>query len=169
MDDDNNNDIYNIEKIIKFHIYKNKAHLFFSMEDAYQIGYMGYLKAKKKWNKEGHAKLTLNYVSKYIHGEIFKEVEKVANFKRNVILNNESVEDYEDSYEPFKEDGISLKIRECLTELSPLEKSIIEDYYLNGNKITFRELMSKYGISKQRLAIIKDRALSILKDAYLAK
>ncbi len=164
-------DLYNIEKVISYQIFRLNATSLMDYDEAYQIGYLAYLKAKKNWNKSAHDTLTLAYVTPYIYGDLLLELKRIMKVRSiNQYYENDdygvdSDHTLWDTYNATTDDRIP-KLQSLLYKLSAKERFIVEEFYFSDKPPTLRELAQKYGVTKQRVHEIKAKALEFLKNEF---
>ncbi len=117
-------------------IYKiaNKYSNYYNIEDLYQAGCIGIIKADKNYKDESNAKFS-TYAYKYIIGEIIDYIRK----DKNIIISDES-------YEIYKK---YLKIKELLSSKYDKEVSFSEICsYMNINENNMLNIIESVSIMK---------------------
>lgn len=183
--------IYNINDIINYNVHSFRGSNI-DNEELFQIGYLGYLQARKNYDPS-MGKMTLLYASKYIRGAIYHAVMKEKGISSTkVILIDDLQGEYKDvdtdyyltnSATKFKmakalssvdqEKDLTYKkklqrnidkIRAVLHLLPEEEADILYEYYLSPKNKSLLEMARKKGVTKQRIHQIKAKALEMLKD-----
>jgi RNA polymerase sigma factor (sigma-70 family) len=155
-------DIYNIKNIIDYNVFKciSYYNTKYSYKELYQIGYLGYLKAKNNFNPE-YKKLHLSYVTSYIREElrqamlIEKKYLKAKSISIDHLTNETAFE--------LREELLD-RIEINLYKLEEIEQKIIKECYLNNNIKRLKDIADELGLTKQRIQQIKMEACFKLKD-----
>lgn len=183
--------IYNINDIINYNVYSFRGSQL-EQDELFQIGYLGYLQAKKNYDPS-MGKMTLLYASKYIRGAIYHAVMKerlISSTKVTMIddlqgeykdidtdyyLNNSAtkfkvakalscIDQEKDLRRKEKLQRNIDKVRAVLHLLPEEEADILYEYYLSPKNKSLLEMARKKGVTKQRIHQIKAKGLDLLKD-----
>lgn len=158
-------EIHSVKKVIDYHIYTLAKNSHVEYEELFQIGYEGYLKARKNYNPE-YGQMTLKYASKYIRHEILNALKREWSFGASHHAEKEEIceeEYYEGTSNPTDDKRIAT-IEECLKKLPKQHRDIIKRYYLDSNPKRLKDLAEKWGISKQRIHQIKEQGLEMIRE-----
>jgi len=167
----NDNEIEGIDGLLKWIIrryYCVRYQSGLTFEDFYQVGYIGYLKAMKNYNKIAANGLSMSksYAKWYIRQEINKYLkgeltERNHNFKTDIEYTDE-----EELTHLVNDEHAKTRIKDMLRILNTKERIIIKRTYLTEDPSTLVELGKGLGISKQRVKQIQTAAINKLKDEF---
>ena len=158
------NDIYDLDRVISYVIWKTVKYTTIPREDLYQMCYEGYLRALKGANPK-HGSITLTYVATCMENVLLRELKKETKYREHHEHTNEE-RIYEHSKKPnITADPIFKKLESKLKHLPRKERDIVYAFYFAKTPMTLREMAQIYGITKQRVSQIKDNGIELLKEA----
>lgn len=158
--------LYDVNKIITYQIKKVRetcGFFYLNKEDAMQIGYEAYLKAKKNATKP----LTLKYVSIYIYCDILHEntAEKAYRDNNLELFETYDVEELPD-YDKLNEHKHLFRVTSFFNILTDQEQCILYYRFLSEKPKTYRNIGQMFGITKQRANEIAHTAIAKLRKEY---
>lgn len=149
------NDINNIKVINKVcSKYKN-----LSKEELESCGLKGLLRCIK-CHKEGMQKFTTS-LWRFVDWECKRRLREIKNFYKHSFaqLSTINIE-----FPEKRNNFLAIEIRDCLNQLKPQEKSLLEDYFLKN--MTMEEISKRDGLSKETVRQKLKRSMSKFKRLY---
>lgn len=157
------NEIYDVERVIDYQISKVAYHSKISRDELKQIGYLGYLKAKKNYNPS-FGQMSLTYATIYIRDELITAQQKENTYYSTKLELIEGVIPMDESTENASDSEIIKACQELLPKLDPIEQEIVYNYYLAEETERLVDIARKKCVSKQRIHQIKAKAIGKLQD-----
>lgn len=152
------NELQTPERVIDYIVSKYYFNTPLEREELFQIGYLGYLKARQNFDPE-YGQMTLKYATFYIRQEINKSLIK----ENKEIVHGEYFDD--STGEPDKID-ISFGLADTLLAvLTPKERLVVEQTVMSEDEKSMAQLGKELGVSRERIRQIKARALGKMKIA----
>ena len=156
--------LYDEDKVIRFIINKYYSRSIIGKKELFQIGYIGYLTAVKRYDPK-FGNMSLKYASFFIRKEISKELKRQYRESNHYEYDERAHGSSEDG--SLMENRIDLKVAmedvsEAMKVLSETERQVVERYYLSPRHTTLQAIADERGVSKPTIKETIDRAIEKL-------
>ncbi len=168
------NDLYNIDKVINYQISRVGRKAPIDREDLYQIGYLGYLKAKKNFKIE-FGGMTLNYAVPYIRDELLTAIKKEKRHRQHHLNMSSSTEDVDNYIENYPQPNVGQdldldkieSIKQAIKSLPETERYILTCMYFDRQVMQPKDIAELRGIERKTLYSVKSKAMNKIRDVVL--
>jgi len=146
------------DRMIKYIVNTKYLNITRDREDLVQAGWVGYLRATQL-HKAEYGNMSMRYASFWVQAEINAMLKKTKRSWGIEYDEDRGVSNDTGTEDKAQDIEMSDNILVALDKLTPEERDIVTNIYLINNPMGYKEIGELYGVSKQRICQIKDKAL----------